>query len=95
MPFLNRPREISQLHSLRLTAGIEPRTALSQHLTKLRVDGLIEFRRESRTPYYRIADRRVVKRHQAAQSNVLQRSSLKDFIQVSATASAAARPAIL
>jgi DNA-binding transcriptional ArsR family regulator len=36
-------------------------SALSQHLTKLREDGLIAFRRESQTLHYRIADPRVVK----------------------------------
>jgi DNA-binding transcriptional ArsR family regulator len=36
-------------------------SALSQHLTKLREDGLVEFRRESQTLYYRIADPRVTK----------------------------------
>ena len=36
-------------------------SALSQHLTKLREDGLVEFRRELQTLYYRIADPRVTK----------------------------------
>lgn len=36
-------------------------SALSQHLAKLREDGLVEFRRESQTLYYRIADPRVTK----------------------------------
>ena len=36
-------------------------SALSQHLTKLREEGLVEFRRESQTLYYRIADPRVSK----------------------------------
>ncbi len=36
-------------------------SALSQHLTKLRDEGLVEFRRESQTLYYRIADQRVTK----------------------------------
>ena len=36
-------------------------SALSQHLTKLREEGLVEFRRESQTLYYRIADPRVTK----------------------------------
>ena len=34
-------------------------SALSQHLTKLREEGLVEFRRESQTLYYRIADPRI------------------------------------
>jgi DNA-binding transcriptional ArsR family regulator len=36
-------------------------SALSQHLAKLREDGLVKFRRESQTLYYRIADPRVTK----------------------------------
>ena len=36
-------------------------SALSQHLTKLREEGLVEFRRESQTLHYRIADPRVTK----------------------------------
>ena len=31
-------------------------SALSQHLAKLRAEGLVSFRRESQTLYYRIAD---------------------------------------
>lgn len=34
-------------------------SALSQHLAKLRTDGLVTTRRESQTLYYRIADERV------------------------------------
>ena len=36
-------------------------SALSQHLTKMRLEGLVKFRRESQTLYYRIADARVSK----------------------------------
>jgi DNA-binding transcriptional ArsR family regulator len=36
-------------------------SALSQHLTKLREEGLVDFRRESQTLYYRIADPRAGK----------------------------------
>jgi DNA-binding transcriptional ArsR family regulator len=36
-------------------------SALSQHLTKLRDEGVVEYRRESQTLYYRIADPRVTK----------------------------------
>ena len=36
-------------------------SALSQHLTKLRDEGLVEFRRESQTLFYRIADPRLFK----------------------------------
>jgi DNA-binding transcriptional ArsR family regulator len=31
-------------------------SALSQHLAKLRADGLVDFRRESQTLFYRLAD---------------------------------------
>jgi DNA-binding transcriptional ArsR family regulator len=34
-------------------------SALSQHLAKMRAEGLITYRRESQTLWYRIADRRV------------------------------------
>lgn len=34
-------------------------SALSQHLARMREDGLVEFRREAQTLYYRIADPRV------------------------------------
>jgi ArsR family transcriptional regulator, virulence genes transcriptional regulator len=33
-------------------------SALSQHLARLRADGLVSFRRESQTLHYRISDRR-------------------------------------
>jgi DNA-binding transcriptional ArsR family regulator len=36
-------------------------SALSQHLAKLRRDGLVLFRRESQTLHYRLADPRVVR----------------------------------
>jgi DNA-binding transcriptional ArsR family regulator len=36
-------------------------SALSQHLARLRRDGLVFFRRESQTLYYRLADRRVMR----------------------------------
>ena len=36
-------------------------SALSQHLAKLRRDGLVLFRRESQTMYYRLADPRVMR----------------------------------
>src|SRR5215467_14345797 len=36
-------------------------SALSQHLAKLRRDGLVQFRRESQTLHYRLADPRVVR----------------------------------
>jgi ArsR family transcriptional regulator, virulence genes transcriptional regulator len=34
-------------------------SALSQHLTKMRIEGLIAFRRESQTLWYRIVDPRI------------------------------------
>jgi len=36
-------------------AGLS-QSALSQHLAKLRADGLVDFRRQSQTLYYRLAD---------------------------------------
>lgn len=38
--------------------GISP-SALSQHLAKMREEGVVTFRRESQTIWYRIADGRV------------------------------------
>jgi DNA-binding transcriptional ArsR family regulator len=35
-------------------------SALSQHLARLRDDGLVTFRREAQTLYYRVADPRVI-----------------------------------
>jgi DNA-binding transcriptional ArsR family regulator len=34
---------------------------LSQHLAKLRADGLVEFRRTSQTLHYRVADPRALR----------------------------------
>ncbi|XSC43961.1 ArsR/SmtB family transcription factor [Bradyrhizobium sp. RDT10] len=36
-------------------------SALSQHLAKLRADGLVEFRRTSQTLHYRVADERALR----------------------------------
>lgn len=36
-------------------------SALSQHLAKLRADGLVEFRRDAQTLYYRVADPRALR----------------------------------
>jgi DNA-binding transcriptional ArsR family regulator len=36
-------------------------SALSQHLGKLRADGLVEFRRSSQTLHYRVADERALR----------------------------------
>jgi DNA-binding transcriptional ArsR family regulator len=35
-------------------------SALSQHLARLREDGLVKFRRDAQTLHYRVADRRAV-----------------------------------
>jgi len=35
-------------------------SALSQHLARLREDGLVTFRREAQTLYYRVSDPRVI-----------------------------------
>ena len=40
------------------TVGLS-QSALSQHLTKLREDGLVATRRDSQTIYYRLADPRI------------------------------------
>ena len=45
-----------------LVAAVDlSQSALSQHLTKLRADGLVATRRDSQHIYYRIADPRVTK----------------------------------
>lgn len=36
-------------------------SALSQHLAKLRADGLVDFRRTSQTLHYRVADQRTLR----------------------------------
>jgi ArsR family transcriptional regulator, virulence genes transcriptional regulator len=36
-------------------------SALSQHLAKLRADGLVDFRRASQTLHYRVADQRALR----------------------------------
>jgi DNA-binding transcriptional ArsR family regulator len=36
-------------------------SALSQHLAKLRADGLVEYRRESQTLHYRVVDQRALR----------------------------------
>jgi ArsR family transcriptional regulator len=38
--------------------GLSP-SALSQHLAKMREEGIVDFRRESQTIWYRIADQRI------------------------------------
>jgi DNA-binding transcriptional ArsR family regulator len=42
------------------TLGLS-QSALSQHLAKLRRDGLVQYRRESQTLLYRLADPRTVR----------------------------------
>jgi ArsR family transcriptional regulator, virulence genes transcriptional regulator len=44
------------VHAVKLS-----QSALSQHLAKLRVDRLVEFRRTSQTLHYRVADRRALR----------------------------------
>lgn len=44
--------------SLAETAGLS-QSALSQHLAKMREEGLVAFRREAQTLWYRIADPRI------------------------------------
>ena len=48
-------------------------SALSQHLAKLRADGLVEFRRTSQTLHYRVADQRALRLLAGAEGNVLRR----------------------
>ena len=42
------------------TIGLS-QSALSQHLAKLRADGLVDFRRQSQTLFYRLADDEVAR----------------------------------
>ncbi|MDI1261934.1 MAG: metalloregulator ArsR/SmtB family transcription factor [bacterium] len=45
-----------------LVAPVElSQSALSQHLAKLRADGLVEFRRTAQTLHYRVADQRTLR----------------------------------
>ena len=44
------------VHAVKLS-----QSALSQHLAKLRADGLVEFRRTSQTLHYRVADQRTLR----------------------------------
>lgn len=46
------------VNSLAETVGLS-QSALSQHLAKMRQEGLVTYRRESQTLWYRIADPRV------------------------------------
>ena len=46
------------MNSLAETVGLS-QSALSQHLAKMREEGLVTYRRESQTLWYRIADPRI------------------------------------
>ena len=48
----------ANVSTLAETVGLS-QSALSQHLAKMRAEGLVTFRRESQTLWYRIADPRV------------------------------------
>ena len=52
--------ELGEANVTALAAAAQlSQSALSQHLAKLRAEGLVEFRRESQTLWYRIADPRI------------------------------------
>ena len=48
----------ANVNSLADAIGLS-QSALSQHLTKMRAEGLVTYRRESQTLWYRIADPRI------------------------------------
>jgi DNA-binding transcriptional ArsR family regulator len=48
----------ANVNALAEDVGLSP-SALSQHLTKMKAEGVVTFRRDSQTLWYRIADRRV------------------------------------
>jgi ArsR family transcriptional regulator, virulence genes transcriptional regulator len=48
----------ANVNSLAETVGVS-QSALSQHLAKMREEGLVTYRRESQTLWYRIADPRI------------------------------------
>ena len=48
----------ANVSTLAETVGLS-QSALSQHLAKMRAEGLVTFRRESQTLWYRIADPRI------------------------------------
>jgi len=53
-------QELGEANVTTLAAGARlSQSALSQHLAKLRTEGLVTFRREGQTLWYRIADPRV------------------------------------
>lgn len=57
--FLAANREMT-VGALAQAVGLS-QSALSQHLARLRQDGLVGFRRESQTLYYRVADPRALR----------------------------------
>lgn len=46
------------VHALARTVALSP-SALSQHLARMRVDGIVTFRRQGQTLWYRISDPRI------------------------------------
>jgi len=54
-------QEAARLLKLLAEALNLSQSALSQHLAKLRRDGLVQFRRESQTLHYRLADPRAIR----------------------------------
>jgi ArsR family transcriptional regulator, virulence genes transcriptional regulator len=52
-----RERSVGELESL-ITLS---QSALSQHLARLRADGLVAFRRTSQTLHYRVSDKRAMR----------------------------------
>ena len=53
-------QELGEANVTTLAAAAQvSQSALSQHLAKLRAEGLVDFRRESQTLWYRIADPRI------------------------------------
>ena len=48
----------ANVNGLAEAVGLSP-SALSQHLAKMRAEGLVAYRRESQTLWYRIADKRI------------------------------------
>ena len=53
-------QELGEANVTTLAAAAQlSQSALSQHLAKLRAEGLVDFRRESQTLWYRISDPRI------------------------------------
>ena len=66
-------------------------SALSQHLAKLRADGLVEFRRTSQTLHYRVADDARIAPAAGAEGNVLRRVEVTRRIHMFRTTAIFAR----